>query len=74
VLLGFSQDLGVLECLGRVLVQLRKRLTFKMPSPTASSIADSAALNQNLASLPPMFSRSGGTPNSGQRLRIGVAL
>jgi hypothetical protein len=51
--------IGVLECLGCVLVQLKKRLTFRMPSPSTMSIPDSADLNHNLACLPSMRRGSG---------------
>jgi hypothetical protein len=36
---------GFLGHLGRVMVQLRNYLTFKMPSPITLSIPDSADLN-----------------------------
>ncbi len=43
--------LGVLGRLERVLVQLRNRLTFKMPSLITLSIPDSADLKQKCACL-----------------------
>ncbi len=54
MLLGFCQVLGVLGRLGLLVVELRKRLTFWMPSPITLSILDSADLSRNLACLPSM--------------------
>jgi hypothetical protein len=51
VLLGFYWFLVVLGRLGRVLVELRKHVTFCMPSRITYSIPDSEDLNQNLACL-----------------------
>jgi hypothetical protein len=73
-LAGFCQFLGALGHQGRIGVQLRKCLTFEMPSPTTLSILDSADLSHNLACLPSMCRASGGIPTSAWRLCIGVAL
>ncbi len=73
-MLWFCCVLGVLGRLGRLVVELKKRLTFWMPSPITLSIPDSADLSQNLTCLPSMWRGSGGTPTSAWRLRVGVAL
>ncbi len=52
VLLGFCRVLGVLGRLGHLVVELKKCLTFWMPSPITLSIPDSAGLSRNLACLP----------------------
>jgi hypothetical protein len=53
-LLAVCQFQGALERLGRVLVQLRKCLTFRMHSPITQSIPDSGDLKRNWACLPSM--------------------
>jgi hypothetical protein len=68
VLQEFCQVLEVLGSLGRVVVRLRKPLTFWMPFPITLSILDSADLNQNLTCLPSMKRGSRSTPTSAWRL------
>ncbi len=62
--LGFCWFVGTLGRRGRTGVQLRKCLTFEMPSPMTLSIPESADLNQNWACLPSRSSGSGGIPTS----------
>jgi hypothetical protein len=73
-LLAVCQFLVALGRLGRVLVQLRNCLTFKMPSLIIMSFPDSADLNRKRAYLPSMWRDRGATPTSAWRLRTGVAL
>ncbi len=63
-LLAVCRFLGALGRLERVLVQLRKCLTFMMPYPITMSIPDSADLKQNPAYLPSMWRGRGGMPTS----------
>jgi hypothetical protein len=73
-LLAVCWFLGVLGCLGHVLVQLRNSLTFTMPSPIILSIRDSANLKQYRACLLSMLSERGGMLTSALRLCTSVAL
>ncbi len=73
-LLAVCRFLGALGRLEHVLVQLRKCLTFMMPSPINLFIPNSADLKRNRAGLPSMWRGRRGMPTSAWRLRTGVAL
>ncbi len=73
-LLAVCRFLGAIGCLDHVLVQLRKCLTFEMPSPITLSIPDCADPKRNWACLQSMWRGRGRMPSSASRLCTGVAL